>query len=81
VVGWVNQKLASAIFHYLSSEGRKIIKFVHGDQGGFAPAIVYLQRPFGLHDRLPDAIRFILASTIAAAPLVLPAAATVARIN
>jgi hypothetical protein len=57
MVGWLNAILAIAIFHYLRCEGGKIIKFVLGDQGGFASASVYLQHPFGLHDRLPAAIR------------------------
>ena len=54
MVGWVNQKSTRAIFYDLRSEGRKIIKFVHCDQGVLAHATaVYLQHPVGSHDRLP----------------------------
>jgi hypothetical protein len=58
MVGWVNQKSTGAIFYDLRSEGRKIIKFVHGDQGVLAhAAAVYLQHPVGSHNRLPATTR------------------------
>jgi hypothetical protein len=47
MVGRVDEKFARRIFHYLCSQGDEVVKFVRRDQGGFAPAIVYFQRPFG----------------------------------